>query len=191
MSSDPLVVIVTGASGAMLFPAYLIHLKQVVDSKIRVFMTKNAERFVRPEVVSWLTEDVLTSDTPRVNPTEVALTSRGIVVLPASAHVLASAALGLADSPATTALLAAPSPCLFFPTMNPVMWNKDIVHQHVATLRSRGHVVVEPELREAFEIWRGTTAHARSMPAPDKAARIVVEWLEEGRSSPAAEAAPL
>jgi len=33
MSSDPLVVIVTGASGAMLFPAYLIHLKQVVDSK--------------------------------------------------------------------------------------------------------------------------------------------------------------
>jgi phosphopantothenoylcysteine decarboxylase/phosphopantothenate--cysteine ligase len=170
----------------MLFPTYLIHLKQVVDPKIRVMMTKSAERFVPPEVIGWLTEDVLTCDSPGVNPTEVALRSRGIVVLPASAHVLASAALGLADSVATTAILAAPSPCLFFPTMNPVMWNKDIVHQHVITLRSRGHTVVEPELREAFEIWRGTTTHARSMPTPDKAARIVVEWLNEGRRPPAA-----
>lgn len=177
MSSGPLVVIVTGASAAMLFPSYLIHLKQVVDAEIRVLMTRNAERFVRPEVLGWLNENVITCDTPRMNPTETALTARGIVVLPASANVLASAALGLADSPATTTLLAAPEPCLFFPTMNPVMWNKAIVQQHVATLRARGEIVVEPELREAYEIWRKATTQVRSMPAPHDAARIVADWL--------------
>ena len=183
MESDPLVVIVTGASAAMLFPTYLIHLKQVVDSEITVLMTKNAERFVRPEVLGWLNDNVLTCDTSRLNPTQVALTARGIVVLPASANVLASAALGLAGSPATTTLLAAPAPCLFFPTMNPVMWNKDIVQQHVTTLRSAGHVVIEPELREAFEIWRKTTTQARSLPVPAEAARIVVEWLSDRESA--------
>ena len=56
----------------------------------------------------------LAADAPDLNPTEFALRSRAVIVLPATANMLASAALGLAGMPAQTAVLAAPGPVLFF-----------------------------------------------------------------------------
>jgi Phosphopantothenoylcysteine synthetase/decarboxylase len=47
-----------------------------------------------------------------LNPVEIALKAKAVVVLPATANTLASVALGLMATPATTALGAAPSPSL-------------------------------------------------------------------------------
>jgi phosphopantothenoylcysteine synthetase/decarboxylase len=175
--SDTLLVVVTGTSGAILFPSYLVHLRQAVPGRICLLMTASAERFVRAEVLSWFADEVLTCNSPGVNPVELALRSKAIVVLPASANTLACAALGLAPSPAATTLLAAPGPCLFFPHMNPVMWDKDVVQEHVRTLRARGHVVVEPEVKDVYEIWRRTMQPSRAMPSGERVACMVRDWL--------------
>jgi phosphopantothenoylcysteine decarboxylase/phosphopantothenate--cysteine ligase len=177
MDAETLLLVVTGTSGAILFPAQLVQLRQTVSGRISILMTASAERFVRAEVLGWFADEIITCDTPGVNPVELALRAKAVVVLPASANILACAALGLAPSPAATALLAAPAPCLFFPHMNPVMWDKDVVQQHVATLRGRGHVIVEPEVKQVYEMWRRTTQPGRAMPSGEQVACIVRDWL--------------
>jgi phosphopantothenoylcysteine decarboxylase len=180
--TKPLVVIATGSSGAIALPGYLAKLRQGLDRDITVVMTKSAERFVRPEAVGWFVNTVYTCDTPGVNPVEVALTASAVVILPATANTLACGALGLTASPATTVLAAAPSPCLFFPHMNRIMWEKRVVQQHIVTLRAEGHTVVEPQRREVFEIWRGGVAAGLSMPGIDAAVELIRRWLATGHA---------
>lgn len=177
MESQPLLVIATGSSAAIIISAYLTELKAELQCEISVLMTKSAERFVSPEVVGWFADRVLTCDTPGLNPVEIALKAKAIVVLPATANTLACVALGLMGTPATTALGAAPSPSLYFPHMNGVVWAKPILQQHVATLRAGGDTVVDPVEGTPFEISRGARHVGVSMPVPDEAAVIVRDWL--------------
>jgi phosphopantothenoylcysteine decarboxylase/phosphopantothenate--cysteine ligase len=178
VESEPLLVIATGSSAAIIITAYLTELKVGLQREITVLMTKSAERFVSPEVVGWFADRVLTCDTPGLNPVEIALKAKAVVVLPATANTLASVALGLMATPATTALGAAPSPSLYFPHMNGVIWAKPIVQQHVATLRARGDTVVAPVEGTFFEISRGAKHVGVSMPGPRDAATIVRDWLQ-------------
>ncbi|MGH9041178.1 MAG: flavoprotein [Acidimicrobiia bacterium] len=181
MESDPLLVIATGSSATIILSAYLTELKVALEHEVTVLMTKSAERFVSPEVVGWFADRVLTTDTPGLNPVEIALKAKAVVVLPATANTLSSVALGLMATPATTALGAAPSPSLYFPHMNGAIWEKPIVQQHVATLRARGDTVVAPTEGTHFEIWRGAKHVGMSMPGPAATASIVRDWL---RSDP-------
>lgn len=57
---------------------------------------------------------------------------------PATAHLLARLALGLADDFLTTACLAFTGPFVVAPAMHQAMWEKPAVQEHVATLRRRG-----------------------------------------------------
>ena len=183
MADRSALIIVTGTSATLQAPEYLAALRSVLGGGFTCLMTANAVRFLPAESLGWVGGRVLTSDAPGVNPVELALTAAGIVVLPASAQILAAAALGLADSPAATALLAAPAGCLFFPHMNKAMWEKDIVGRHVRSLREQGHIVVDPEEREVFEFWRGALGPGRSMPRPQEVARIVSGWLTATQGS--------
>jgi phosphopantothenoylcysteine synthetase/decarboxylase len=187
MDPRSLLVVATGSSAAIVLPDYLVELKQSLDMPITVLMTHTAERFVRPEVVGWFADDVLTCDSANLNPVELALTARALVVLPASGNMLAAAALGLMATPATTALAAAPAPTLFFPQMNRVIWDKPVMRQHVAALRARGDVVVDPEVQEAFEIWRGELGMTLVMPAPDEVATRVGSFLADAPATGPAE----
>ena len=67
-----------------------------------------------------------------------------IVVAPATANTLAKAAHGLADDLLTTTLLTARCPVVFAPAMHTEMWEHPATQANVATLRSRGNLVVEP-----------------------------------------------
>jgi len=184
MSSRPLVVIATGSSATIVLPDYLVELKQELGQPITVLMTYTAQRFARPEVVGWFADEVLTCDTPGLNPVELALTAGALVVLPASGNTLASAALGLMGTPATTALAAAPTPSLYFPQMNRVIWDKPAMRRHVDTLRAQGDTVVEPQLMEAFEIWRGALGPTLVMPAPDEVAATIRDFLAARDNAP-------
>ncbi|WP_344056234.1 bifunctional phosphopantothenoylcysteine decarboxylase/phosphopantothenate--cysteine ligase CoaBC, partial [Prauserella halophila] len=67
-----------------------------------------------------------------------------VVVVPATADLLARAAHGLADDLLTGTLLTARCPVAFFPAMHTEMWEHPATRDNVATLRSRGAVVAEP-----------------------------------------------
>src|SRR5919112_3540739 len=67
-----------------------------------------------------------------------------VVVAPATADLLAKAAHGLADDLLSNTLLTARCPVMFAPAMHTEMWEHPATQANVATLRSRGVVVLEP-----------------------------------------------
>ncbi|AWB92536.1 bifunctional phosphopantothenoylcysteine decarboxylase/phosphopantothenate--cysteine ligase CoaBC [Aeromicrobium chenweiae] len=67
-----------------------------------------------------------------------------VLVAPATANTLAKAAHGLADDLLTNTLLTARCPVMFAPAMHTEMWENAATQANVETLRSRGHVVLEP-----------------------------------------------
>src|ERR671913_1235491 len=67
-----------------------------------------------------------------------------VVVAPATADLLARAAHGLADDLLTNTLLTARCPVVLAPAMHTEMWEHAATAANVATLRSRGVIVVEP-----------------------------------------------
>ena len=67
-----------------------------------------------------------------------------VVVAPATADLIAKAAHGIADDLLTNTLLTATCPIVWAPAMHTEMWENDATRANVATLRARGHVVIEP-----------------------------------------------
>jgi phosphopantothenoylcysteine decarboxylase/phosphopantothenate--cysteine ligase len=67
-----------------------------------------------------------------------------LCVAPATAHLLARLALGLADDFLTTTALAFAGPLVVAPAMHPRMWEKPTVQEHLDTLRRRGVRCVGP-----------------------------------------------
>jgi phosphopantothenoylcysteine decarboxylase/phosphopantothenate--cysteine ligase len=70
--------------------------------------------------------------------------ARLVIVAPATADLLARAATGRADDLLTNVLLTARCPVVYAPAMHTEMWQHPATQANVATLRSRGAVVVEP-----------------------------------------------
>ena len=67
-----------------------------------------------------------------------------VVVAPATADLLAKAAHGIADDLLTNTLLTARCPVVYAPAMHTEMWEHPATQANVATLRSRGALVIEP-----------------------------------------------
>jgi phosphopantothenoylcysteine decarboxylase/phosphopantothenate--cysteine ligase len=116
---------------------------------VDVVMTQEAERFVTPLTFSSLTaRPVYTSlwDAPeRIAHIRLVREAQVVLVAPATANVIAKIASGIADDLLTTALLAARIPILVAPAMNDAMYHHPATQQHLATLRSRGCEIIEPE----------------------------------------------
>lgn len=114
-------------------------------------LTEHAARFVTPLTFRTLSGRPVLTDLfdPRSPEAveHVALAERAdaVVVAPATAHLLARAAHGLADDFLTTLLLAARGPVLLAPAMDGGMWGHPAVVANVAQLRARGVTVLEPE----------------------------------------------
>jgi phosphopantothenoylcysteine decarboxylase/phosphopantothenate--cysteine ligase len=113
-----------------------------------------------------------------------------VVVAPATADVMAKAAHGLADDLLTNTLLTARCPVVLAPAMHTEMWEHAATQANVATLRSRGVLVVEPaegrltgadtgkgrlpEPGEIFEVCTGVLARAGEPEPMDLAGLHVV-----------------
>ena len=179
MRDDACSVIVCGSAAAANLPSYLTHLGNALDLDIRVLLTHSAERFISAQLLHWYAAEVYRSDDPALNPAEFALRSAGIVVLPGTANMLATAALGLAGTPAQTAVLAASTGVLFFPQLNASMWAKPVVQGHVVALRAAGHTVVDPRQDQIYELWRREVTTGPALPPPDEATEIIISWLEQ------------
>jgi phosphopantothenoylcysteine decarboxylase/phosphopantothenate--cysteine ligase len=121
---------------------------------VRVIMTEAAQRFVQPLTFAALTGNkVITSlwaqeggDTlaSAVEHIGVATENDLLVVAPATADLIAKFAHGLADDFLTTMYLAFTGKVVIAPAMNSNMWLHPATVGNVATLRSRGHLVIDP-----------------------------------------------
>jgi phosphopantothenoylcysteine decarboxylase / phosphopantothenate---cysteine ligase len=112
-------------------------------------LTRGAEHFVGTATFEGLTGRVARSGVWEdiADETHVALGRAAdvAIVYPATAHVLAKLAHGLADDLLTTTLLAARCPLLVAPAMHTEMWEHAATRDNVATLRARGVEVVGPD----------------------------------------------
>jgi phosphopantothenoylcysteine decarboxylase/phosphopantothenate--cysteine ligase len=136
-------------------------------ASVRPVMTRAATEFVTPLSVGALAADkVFTElfdreDEQDVGHIRLAGESDLIVVAPATADLMAKMAAGLANDLASTVLLAAGSPVLIAPAMNPHMWNHPATKRNRAALAGDGIRLVGPnrgEMAEAGEAGEGRMA---------------------------------
>ncbi|MFR9754375.1 bifunctional phosphopantothenoylcysteine decarboxylase/phosphopantothenate--cysteine ligase CoaBC [Streptomyces sp. TR06-5] len=99
-----------------------------------------------------------------------------VVVAPATADLLARAAHGLADDLLTNTLLTARCPVLFAPAMHTEMWEHPATRDNVATLRSRGCVVLEPAVGRLT----GADTGKGRLPDPEEIFRACRRLLARG-----------
>ena len=144
-------------------------------AEVDVLMTHSATRFVTPLTFRSITHrpvltDLFDPDSPEaIEHVALAQAAHVLVVAPATAHMLAKLALGLADDPISVTALATGAPLLVAPAMDANMWEHPAVRQNVSTLRERGTVVVGPgEGRLAS----GLTGWGRLAETPELLGRI-------------------
>ena len=96
-----------------------------------------------------------------------------IVVAPATAHLIARYAMGLADDLLSATLLASRGPVLLCPAMHTEMWEQPSVQENLATLRRRGVMVLEP----ASGALAGGDAGVGRMPEPEEIFALIERIL--------------
>ena len=142
--------VVLGVSGgiACYKSCFLVRRLREAGFEVEVVMTRGATRFVRPVTFEALSgRPVHTSLWTRGEALEhvrLAAEADLVLVAPATAHLLARAALGLADDLLTSILLARSGPVLVAPAMNDQMYAGAPTQAHLASLRERGWQFVGP-----------------------------------------------
>jgi phosphopantothenoylcysteine decarboxylase/phosphopantothenate--cysteine ligase len=102
-----------------------------------------------------------------------------VLVAPATADLLAKAAHGFADDLLTNTLLTARCPVAFAPAMHTEMWEHAATQANVATLRSRGCVVIEPAVGRLT----GADSGKGRLPEPAELYALCTRLLARGLTS--------
>lgn len=119
--------------------------------EVRCALTRSAAAFVSPLTLEVLSghpvhqEEYLTATgSGEEAHITAAAWAEALCVAPATSHVLARLALGLADDFLTTTALAFDGPLIVAPAMHSMMWEKPALQEHLDTLRRRGAWIVGP-----------------------------------------------
>ena len=118
---------------------------------VQVVMSRSATEFVRPLTFQALTyrpvevEMFQIQDERAAGHVAMGRVADVVVVAPATAHVLARLAHGLADDLIATTVLATGAPVIVAPAMETHMWQNAATQENVARLRARGVRVIDPE----------------------------------------------
>jgi len=125
-------------------------LRRLTESghEVRVLPTEAALHFVGAATFEALSgqpvHTTVFADVPEVPHVRIGQEADLVLVVPATADLIAKAAHGLADDLLTSALLTARCPVVLVPAMHTEMWEHAATKDNVATLRARGTVVLEP-----------------------------------------------
>jgi phosphopantothenoylcysteine decarboxylase/phosphopantothenate--cysteine ligase len=152
--------IALGVSGgvAAYKAAEVVRLIQDRGIRVQVVMTRGAQQFVRPLTFAALSgEKVITGmfasggdegSPPNIDSAiehiAVAQSIDALLVVPATADVVAKFAQGIANDFLTTLYLATTAPVVVAPAMNVNMWNHPATQTNLDILRKRGVRIVEP-----------------------------------------------
>ena len=117
---------------------------------VDVLMTYSATHFITPLSFRSITHrpvlvDLFDINSPQaIEHVALAKSADVLVVAPATAHLIAKLALGLADDPISVIALATSAPLVLAPAMDANMWQHPAVQRNVDTLTQRGAVIVGP-----------------------------------------------
>jgi len=115
---------------------------------VHVVPTEAALRFVGKPTLEAVSRNPVTSDlydgVSEVRHVALGQKADLIVVAPATAHTLATMALGLSDDLLGTTILASRAPLVVAPAMHTEMWQHPATQANAALLRSRGATLVGP-----------------------------------------------
>jgi phosphopantothenoylcysteine decarboxylase/phosphopantothenate--cysteine ligase len=188
------VLLIVGGGIAAYKALELARLLRKAGVLVRPILTRAGAEFVTPLSLSALCEDKVyrdlfsLTDDAEMGHIELSRSADLIVVAPATADLMAKAALGLADDLASTTLLATDTQILMAPAMNVRMWLHPATQANVGALRSRGATLVGPEegamacgefgpgrMAEPAQVFEAIlTALADSASRPLKGKRILV-----------------
>jgi len=137
--------------------AEIVRLLQDRGIRLQVVMTRAAQQFVRPLTFAALSGEKVITDMfaagddkaePNIDSAiehiAVAQSIDALLVVPATADLLAKFAQGIANDFLTTLYLATTTPVVVAPAMNVNMWQHPATQANLEILRRRGVRVVEP-----------------------------------------------
>lgn len=128
----------------------VLRLLQKAGCEVRVAMTKHATEFVQPLVFRALTQNtVLVDDYAPENPDPIAHINYSqnldlLLIVPATANVIAKFANGVADDFLSSTYLASNAPVMIAPAMNVTMWNHPATQRNIEQLKTDGVHFVAP-----------------------------------------------
>ncbi|HEY4331167.1 MAG TPA: bifunctional phosphopantothenoylcysteine decarboxylase/phosphopantothenate--cysteine ligase CoaBC [Ilumatobacteraceae bacterium] len=144
-------VVVVGVTGGIAAYKAVEICRRLVDAGAHVVpvMTAAAEHFIGRTTLSALcSEPVQTSLWDEASPiphTRLGQRADLVVVVPATAHLIGAYAVGLSGDLLTNVLLATRAPVIICAAMHTEMWEHSAVQHNIATLRTRGVIIVEPD----------------------------------------------
>ena len=145
------ILLIVGGGIAAYKACELIRLIRKAGMSVRCVLTEGGAQFITPMTLAALSEQpVHTSlwdlkDEAEMGHIQLSREADLVVVCPATADLIAKMAAGIADSLATTLLLATDKPVLIAPAMNVRMWEHAATVRNVEKLRGDGIRILQPD----------------------------------------------
>ncbi|MFM9936195.1 MAG: bifunctional phosphopantothenoylcysteine decarboxylase/phosphopantothenate--cysteine ligase CoaBC [Novosphingobium sp.] len=145
------ILLIVGGGIAAYKSCELVRLIRREGGAVTCVLTAGAAHFVTPMTLAALSENPVHTTLwdldaeAKMGHIQLSRSADLVVVCPASADLMAKMAAGIADDLATTLLLATDKPVMAVPAMNVRMWQHAATRRNVATLRSDGVEVLEPD----------------------------------------------
>ena len=145
------ILLIVGGGIAAYKAAELVRAARKAGHEVTPVLTAGGAHFVTPMSLAALAESpVYTSlwdlkDETEMGHIQLSRAADLVLICPATADLLAKMAGGIADDLATTLLLATDKPVVAAPAMNVRMWLHAATQANIATLKSRGVTILEPD----------------------------------------------
>ncbi|MGD0062887.1 MAG: bifunctional phosphopantothenoylcysteine decarboxylase/phosphopantothenate--cysteine ligase CoaBC [Streptosporangiaceae bacterium] len=142
------VVLGVGAGIAAYKSCELLRLLTESGHSVRVIPTPDALRFVGEATWAALSGEPVTTDVwtsvAEVPHVRLGQSADLVLIVPATADLMARAAAGMAGDLLTATVLTARCPVIYAPAMHTEMWEHPATAANVSLLRDRGAIVLEP-----------------------------------------------
>lgn len=175
------VVGVTGGIAAYKAVEVVSRLRKA-GARVHVIMTHEATEFVTELTFREISGSPVAVDmwakVTQHNVEHIALATLAdiMLIVPATANIIAKAAVGIADDMLSTTILATKAPLFFAPAMNTNMYENPVTQENIDRLRSRDAHIIEPA---SGQLACGTSGKGR-LPEPVDIVAQIVDYFTTG-----------
>lgn len=149
LAGKNIVIGVTGGIAAYKAVEVVSRLRKA-GANTHVIMTREATEFVTELTFREISGNPVTIDmwakVTNFKVEHIALANLAdiMLIVPATANIIAKAAAGIADDMLSTTILATKAPLFFAPAMNTNMYENPVTQENIAKLKARGIHIIEP-----------------------------------------------
>ena len=149
MNGKNILLIISGGIAAVKIPDLIRKLTKA-GARVIPVLTRSGAQFVTPLSIAALAGSKVyidlfdLTDEAEMGHIELSRSADLILVAPATAHIMAKMAQGLADDLASTLLLATDTPVMIAPSMNVRMWDHAATQRNLTTLQADGVHMIGP-----------------------------------------------